>query len=294
MLTRCSEYRVRVFHRDDCSGSMSDRSIDSAPVLLAKRSVADALRSWAIPLGCPVSYLERTSVVSVERDVADEREVRIFSRGETAVVSMPSADARDFDLGNDEINELVELTRGDAEPGSFVVLRGATLVVGDEPASVSMLDFDTLRAMMHPARAAIVYDPRPDVMDMLRHEVSAAEWEKGGGLLASPHRVGALAGGVLVALASVSTADGHLARVRVVVAPSFRRRGLGRLVLQKLVQHVLAEGLLPIARMAAIDRPALTLADATGFVHFARALTMRITAVPQQQGAHGGAGPVFA
>ena len=273
---------------------MSDLSIDAKSVMLAKRSVADVLRSWAVPLGCPVSYLERQGVVSVERDVDEEREVRIFTRGDLAVVSMPSADARDFDLGNNEINELVELTRRGAEPGAVVIMRGTMLVIGDEPASVAVLDYNTFRAAINPARAVIAYDPRPDVMDMLRHKVSAVDWEKGGGLFVSPHRVGALAGGVLVALASVSTADGHLARVRVVVAPNFRRRGLGGLVLQKLAKHVLVEGLLPVARIATTDIAAQTLADATGFVHFARALTMRITAVSQHQEAHGGAGPVFA
>ena len=275
--------------------SMPELSIESAPVLLTKRSVADALRSWAITLGCPVSYLEQARVVSVQREfVEGEREVRIFTRGESAVVSMPSAAARDFALGDDEINELVELARSDAAPGTVVTLRGTTLVVDDEPASVSVLDYDTFRAATNPARAAMVFDPRLDVMDMLRHEVSAAEWEKGGGLLLSPHRVGALAGGVLVALATVSAADGHLARIHVIVAPNFRRRGLGRLVLQALAKHVLSEGLLPFARIGANDVAARALAGATGFVAFARALTIRITAVPQHQAAHGGAGPVFA
>ncbi len=272
---------------------MPDRSIDSAPVMLAKRSVADALRSWAISLGCPVSYLEQARVVSVLRDFAeDEREVRIFARGESAVVSMPSADARDFDLGNNEIAELVELARGNAEPGTFLIMRGRTLVVGDEPVAISLLDHDTFKTATNLARAVIVYDPRPDLLDSLRNEVSAVEWEKGGGLLRSPHRVGALAGSVLVALATVSTADGHVGRIRVVVAPKFRRRGFGRLVLQALAKNVLAEGLLPSARIGPNDSAARALAGATGFVLFARALTLRITAVPQRQAAHGGAGPV--
>ena len=125
----------------------------------------------------------------------------------------------------------------------------------------------------------LVYDPRRDVLDMLRHDVSADEWNQGGGNLDSPHRVGALQGGVLVALATVDAPQGRLARIRVLVSPRHRRMGYGRVVLHALVRHVLSQGFIPVVRLAVGDLAARALASAVGFVSFARALTLHVTSV---------------
>jgi GNAT superfamily N-acetyltransferase len=125
----------------------------------------------------------------------------------------------------------------------------------------------------------LVYDPRRDVLDMLRYDVSPDEWNEGGGNLDSPHRVGALQGGVLVALATVEAPEGRLARVRVLVSPRHRRMGYGRAVVHALVRHVLRQGLLPIVRLAVGDLAARALASAVGFASFARALTLHVTSV---------------
>ena len=87
-----------------------------------------------------------------------------------------------------------------------------------------------------------VIDPQPAVLDMLRAEVAPTEWREGGGDITGTRRIGALSGGVLVALATVEPPMGRLARIRVIVSPSYRRRGLGRLVLLALARKALNEG----------------------------------------------------
>jgi predicted GNAT family acetyltransferase len=246
--------------------------------MLTERSVAEALRSCAMPLGCPVGYLERHRVATVERLCDEAAVVRTFVRDSVGLVSVPCED--EFELGLDpaDVQELISLTRLEAAPGSVIALRSARLTVSDDPAAVQLLDERTI-APSPAVAGALVYDPRRDVLDMLRHDVSPWEWQQAGGATASLHRVGAMQGGVLVALASVDAPQGRLARVRVLVAPRHRRMGYGGAVLHTLAQHVLAQGFIPSVRLAVGDLAARTLAGAVGFVSFARALTLHVTRV---------------
>ncbi len=245
---------------------------------LANRSVADALRSCAVPLGCPVGFLEQQRVATVERLYSDELVVRTFVRDAVGVVSVPCEDEVDLGLDPADVQELLSLTRLEAAPGSVIELRGARLTVGDDPAAVELLDECTIAPSPRVA-GTLVYDPRRDVLDMLRHDVSAREWNDAGGNVDAPHRVGAMQGGVLVALATVDAPHGRLARVRVLVSPQYRRRGYGRVVLHALVRHVLSQGFTPLARLAVGDLAARALATTVGFVAFARSLTLRVTHV---------------
>jgi GNAT superfamily N-acetyltransferase len=149
------------------------------------------------------------------------------------------------------------------------------LTVSDDPAAVELLDESTLSPAPNVA-GMLVYDPSRFVLDMLRHDVSPDAWNEGGGRLDSPHRVGALQGGVLVALATVEAPDGLLARVRVLVSPRHRRMGYGHAVVHTLVRHVLSQGLLPVVRLAVGDHAARALASTVGFVSFAQALTLHV------------------
>lgn len=246
---------------------------------LDARSVAEALRAYAMSLGCPVGYLERQRVATVERHGDEQRVVRTFVRDGVGLVSVPCRE-EDIDLGLEPaaVEELLSLTRLEASPGSVIALRTARLTVSDDPAAVELLDESTLSPAPKVA-GMLVYDPSRFVLDMLRHDVSPDEWNEGGGHLDSPHRVGALQGGVLVALATVEAPEGRLARVRVLVSPRHRRMGYGHAVVHALVRHVLGQGLLPVVRLAVGDRAARTLASTVGFLSFAHALTLHVTSV---------------
>ncbi len=245
---------------------------------LAKRSVADALRSCAIPLGCPVGFLERHRVASVERRGDDEQVVRTFVRDAVGVVSFPNEDGGDLGFDSSDVQELLSLTRRETVPGSVIELRGARLTVSEDPAAVEVLDECTISPSPR-VTGMLVYDPQRAVLDMLRHDVSPQDWNEGGGNVASPHRVGALQGGVLVALATVDAPEGRLARVRVLVSPRHRRMGYGRVVLHALARHVLSQGFTPFARLAVGNLAARALATTVGFVSFARSLTLHVTQV---------------
>jgi len=259
-------------------------------VSLATRSISDALRSWALLLQCPVGYLEHQRVESLERHDPDGRVLLTFVRGAVGLVSLPSGDARDYDLEAGELQELISLTRAEPPAGSIMHMRETTLVVEDEPAALAVVDEGTLAPECR-AVAALVYDPVPSVLDMLKHEVTPADWDRGGGAHESPHRVGVLSGGVLVALASVGRPLGRLARIRVVVAPGYRRRGLGQVVLRALARHVLDQGLLPYCRLAMNDLASKALASAVGFVAFARSLSIRTVAIGSGGGVLGDRSP---
>ena len=243
---------------------------------LADRSVAEALRSCAMSLGCPVGYLERQRVSTVERHGDEQRVVRTFVRNGVGLVSVPSGE-EDVDLGLEpaEVEELLSLTRLEASPGSVIALRTARLTVSDDSAAVELSDESTLSPAPKVA-GMLVYDPSRFVLDMLRDDVSPDDWNEGGGHFDSPHRVGALQGGVLVALATVEAPEGRLARVRVLVSPRHRRMGYGQAVVHALVRHVLSQGLLPVVRLAVGDPAARALASTVGFVRFAHSLTLHV------------------
>jgi len=261
-------------------------------VSLARRSVSDALRSWALLLDCPVGYLEAQRVDWLERDSSDAPFVMTFARGSVGLVSLPNADSRDFDLEPDELQTLIAITRAESHVGETVQLRDAILEVENEPAALAAVDDQTLTVEPR-VPASLVYDPPPAVLDMLRHEVTPHDWSQGGAAGESVHRVGAMSGGVLVALASVMRPIGHMARIRVVVAPTHRRRGFGRLVLRALSRHVIDQGLLPFCRLAVNDIAARALSNAVGFVDFAHSLTMRVTSIGSSHGLRSGVNPAL-
>lgn len=126
------------------------------------------------------------------------------------------------------------------------------------------------------AKAMLVYAPAPMLLDTLRFDVSNEEWspfassrdDVAGAVL----RVGAMRGGVLVALAAADRPEGRLSRLRVLVSPAFRHIGLGHLVLHRTVRAMLYDGLLPYARLATTDLGARALARAVGFVNITRSL----------------------
>lgn len=257
---------------------MSDLPTDKTTRTLAARSVSDVLRSCAAPLGVPVGYLESSRVRSVSRTADDDNVVRTFTRGPVALVSLPNAARCEFELDDASLRELIALTEGDASAGR-VVLQGVQLEIDGDPAPVFAADALTLDDPRPHARAMLVYDPSPVAMSMLRHDVSADEWSRGGGDMPAMHRVGALAGGVLVALASIEEPRDHIARARVVVSPGQRRRGLGRLALATLASNVVKRGLIPYAHIAHDADAERALARSVGFVPFARTLTLRVSTV---------------
>lgn len=139
---------------------------------------------------------------------------------------------------------------------------------------LAMLDEQTLQREPG-ANAVLVYGPAPMLLETLRFDVSPEEWQAFAATDANEsadHRlqVGAMRGGVLVALASAARPQGQLSRLRVLVSPPFRQIGLGHLVLHRAVQHVLREGLLPYATLMSTDLGARALARAVGFVNVTR------------------------
>jgi GNAT superfamily N-acetyltransferase len=259
---------------------MAELARESKDVTLLDRSVADALRSWAAPLGCPVAFLESPRTRSLTRVEPDDRCIRTFVRGDVALVSLPSPDASESerDLEPMDVDDLLAMTQDDAPLGAIVDLRATRLRVTDEPPSVELLDEQTF-IRRRGAIAMVVINPQIAVLDMLRNAVSPEHWRAGGGDLPATRRVGALAGGVLVALASVDQAEGRLARVRIIVAPGFRHLGFGRTALVELLTMVLRDGALPYCRVAVGDLAASALARAVGFSAFARTLTMQFLTV---------------
>jgi hypothetical protein len=247
-----------------------------APLLL-ERTLADALRTYAGTLGCPVGFLERPRVRRHHRRTSADRTIHTFARGDIELVSLPGDEDIAPSIAPEDIEELLALTRAEADPGAVVELRGAKVQILHEPAAIAVVDSHTLQR--RPATpSALVYDPQPSVLDMLRSAVSPGEWREGGGETCGGQRVGALSGGVLVALATAEAPVGRLARLRVIVAPSHRRRGFGLTVLLALARRVLNDGFLPYCRLAVGDLSARTLAGAAGFVTFARSLTLRVVA----------------
>lgn len=226
-------------------------------------------------MGCPVEYLEAPHVVAHERPPSDDTTIHTFAAGTVELVSLPSREDVDVDLDDADIDELIAATHIGAPPGGTIDLAKAQLIVAEDPVTLALADSWTLQRDPT-TRRLLVIDPQPAVLDMLRAEVAPIEWREGGGDIAGTRRIGALSGGVLVALATVEPPMGRLARIRVIVSPSYRRRGLGRLVLLALARKALNEGLLPYCRLAMGNAAAHALASTAGFVAFARSLTMRI------------------
>lgn len=158
--------------------------------------------------------------------------------------------------------------------------RAESLRHGPSPAREStddllaMVDDRTLTGEP-PANAVLVYGPASGLLDTLRFDVSDAEWrafaEASDDGVRDRLRVGAMRGGVLVALATASRPQGSLSRLRVLVSPAFRQIGLGHLVLHRAVQRVLYDGLLPYATLVSTDLGARALARAVGFVNVSHA-----------------------
>lgn len=154
-------------------------------------------------------------------------------------------------------------------------LRHAPIPSGSDTGDVlAMVDEQTLTR--EPATTAVlVYGPASALLDTLRFDVSAAEWQAFANASESDVqqrlRVGAIRGGVLVALATASVPQGRLSRLRVLVSPAFRQIGLGHLVLHRAVQRVLHDGLLPYATLVSTDLGARALARAVGFVNLSPA-----------------------
>lgn len=153
--------------------------------------------------------------------------------------------------------------------------RSAQIMVPPDPIAdrsvLVLADERTLRAQP-PASAVMVYEPTADALSQFRFDVGDREWEQHAAS-AAEQRVGAIRGGVLIALASMDRPEGHLARIRVLVSPAFRQRGLGHLVLHRLTTRMLQEGWLPWATLTAYDLTARALARTTGFVSLARQLS---------------------
>lgn len=251
------------------------------PVLL-ERTVADALRSYAGVLGCPVGYLETSRVRRHIRRTSSDDLIHTFSRDGIEIVSLPGDTEIAPAIAHEDVDELLAITRAERVPGAMVDLRGTQALIASDPAAIALVDQSTLQ--QRPAvPASLVYEPSAMVIDMLRGAVSPSDWREGGGETSGTKRVGALSGGVLVALATVEAPHGRLARVRVVVAPTHRRRGYGATVLQTLARRVIGDGFLPCCRLAVDDLSARTLARAVGFVTFARALSLRVVATSSDQ-----------
>lgn len=231
-------------------------------------------------MGCPVGYLEAARFTRTDRTDAADEAVYTFRRDAVRLVSVPATGGVADALDDAAIAELLELTSADVTRGTTVRVSGATFEVEDDP----MLSFVDRRTLRQPAMPTLmlVYDPQRQVVDDLRGQLQPTEWQEGRGAAddAEPglKRVGALAGGTLVGLASVEAPMGRMARIRVVVSPAFRRRGIGRLVLFELCRRVINAGLLPYARIASANLAANTLAAEVGFVSFACALTLRVVA----------------
>lgn len=123
-------------------------------------------------------------------------------------------------------------------------------------------------------KAVLVYEPATLLLDTLRFDVSNEEWAPfasvGDRKAQSMLRIGAVRGGVLVALATAARPEGRLSRLHVLVSPAFRQIGLGHLVLHRAVRALLHDGLLPYARLATTELGPRALARAVGFVSVKR------------------------
>lgn len=146
-------------------------------------------------------------------------------------------------------------------------------IISEHDELLALVDRQTVTA--EPAwKAVLVYEPAIMLLDTLRFDVSREEWQPFAhtrdAAAQSMLRVGAMRGGVLVALAAAERPEGRLSRLRVLVSPAFRQIGLGHLVLHRAVRALLHEGLLPYARLATSELAPRALARAVGFVSLKR------------------------
>lgn len=138
---------------------------------------------------------------------------------------------------------------------------------------LAVVDQQTVTA--EPAwKGVLVYEPAAMLLDTLRFDVSHEEWrpfaQHRDDVAQSVLRIGAIRGGVLVALAVAERPEGRLSRLRVLVSPAFRQKGLGHLVVHRAVRALLRDGLLPYARLATTELAPRALARAAGFVSLKR------------------------
>jgi GNAT superfamily N-acetyltransferase len=235
------------------------------------QQVAERIRQgWRAELGAPAAF--RGPGRRVHRQPATDPArvgwVWVVALGDSTCVSLPpSALARVHDLDQRDLD--ADLT----DPATAArVIGPVEEIVG--PATLAFLD---------PTAVGIRYDPRVSLVpaghQSVRHLAAACgpEDAEESGILAveSPVAVWQVAGRV-VAASGYQAWHGHLGHLSVVVAPTFRGRGLGKAVAARAVDQVVQAGLVPQWRARSSLVASRQTARSLGFVELGRQATYRL------------------
>jgi len=148
-------------------------------------------------------------------------------------------------------------------------------VVG--PAFVGYTDQAAFQPVSAPGARVLGPQDAP-AFAVLQAACSVREWEHGGSDLGAQPVVGADAGGQLVAVAGYTVWGGVIAHVGVITHPQYRGRGFGCVVVSQLTEEALQRGLVPQYRTLETNVPAMAIARALGFVHYATTVAVRLKA----------------
>jgi len=144
------------------------------------------------------------------------------------------------------------------------------------PAWLGYADAGSFRPPAADGSARMLVADDSAVVEQLRAACTPLEWEQGGSAVGHDPIAGSFVDGTLAALAGYETWGGKIAHIAIVSHPAYRGRGLARAAVVTVARHALAHALILQYRTLESNTPSRRIADALGFVPFARSLAIRL------------------
>jgi GNAT superfamily N-acetyltransferase len=241
------------------------------------RETRDAVDAyWAAFFGCAPDDLRRAASHVVSHvGLGDYLGVYAMTFEDAApIVSVPPSF---LDLARSAATRWTSETV--SSPVDLQALLGARAGVAVGPAVVSYLEPTLDHRLTTGSDVQILLPSEPahrTAVERLGTACTPTEWAHGGGALADTPAVGVFHEALLVAMASYEVWGGRLAHIAVVTHPAFRRRGLGRAAVARLIVHLGEQRVIPQYRTLASNVAALRVATSLGFVPYARSMAVRL------------------
>ena len=223
---------------------------------------------WATDLGCDREALYTNQTLVTPHNFGAYQGIYAFCRQDLLVVSAPAA--------------LVEALRRDALCWLHShVLQEHRLrhllpypverVIG--PAFVGYTDSAIFRPAQQGAARVLTQQDSP-AFEALRAACSPIEWEHGGSSLGEQPIVGIHVEGQLVAVAGYEVWGEAIANISVITRPRHRGRGYGKIVVSRLTEEILNQGLAPQYQTLEANVSSMKVAQELGFERYATTMAV--------------------